>query len=67
MDINLLQGALVRLTAEDPETFAKAHSRWDRDSEFKRLLDSEPSSLFSVRQLTEWIQKDMEKLLPFTK
>jgi RimJ/RimL family protein N-acetyltransferase len=61
MDTNFLQGALIRLTAEDPETFAKAHSRWDRDSEFKRLLESEPSIQFSVRKLTEWIQIDMEK------
>ena len=40
---------------------AEAINRWDSDSEFRRLLDSEPANQFSVKKLTEWIQKDQEK------
>jgi RimJ/RimL family protein N-acetyltransferase len=61
MDSNKLQGTLVRLTVEEPQTMAKAISRWDRDSEFRRLLDSEAANQFSVKKLTEWIQQDQEK------
>jgi RimJ/RimL family protein N-acetyltransferase len=69
MDPNILMGTLVRLTAEEPQVLAEAISRWDSDSEYRRLLDSEPSNLFSVKKMTEWIQKDQEqdppKFYPF--
>jgi RimJ/RimL family protein N-acetyltransferase len=61
MDTNLLHGTLVRLAAEEPQTLAEAVNRWDRDSEYRRLLDAEPSNQYSVKKLTEWIQKDQEK------
>ena len=61
MKENYLHGKLVRLTAEDPKGMAEAVSRWDRDSEFRRLLDSSPANLFSVKKMTEWIEKDTEK------
>jgi RimJ/RimL family protein N-acetyltransferase len=61
MEPDLLHGKLVRLSAQEPEALAEAVSRWDADSEYRRLLDSAPSNRFSVKILTEWIQKDMEK------
>jgi RimJ/RimL family protein N-acetyltransferase len=61
MGPNLLMGALVRLTAEEPQVLAEAISRWGSDSEYLRLLDSGPSNQFSAKKLTEWIQKDQEK------
>ncbi len=61
MGVNLLQGTLVRLTVEDPQVLAEAIALWDRDSEFRRLLDSAPANQFSVKKLTEWIQRDQEK------
>ncbi len=61
MDSNMLHGTLVRLTVEEPQAMAEAISRWDRDSEFRRLLDSEAAKQFSVKKLTEWIQQDQEK------
>jgi RimJ/RimL family protein N-acetyltransferase len=61
MDDNLLRGRLVRLTAEDPETFATGLSRWWRDSEFHRLLNYHASPMFSPRHVREWLEKEMEK------
>ena len=61
MDHNILQGNLVRLSAEEPGVLADAMVRWGSDSEYLRLLDAEPATRFSVKQVTEWIQKDQEK------
>ena len=61
MNSNLLRGTLVRLAALEPKELAEAISRWDSDSEYRRLLDSEPANQFSVKKLTEWIEKDQEK------
>ncbi len=59
---DILRGELVRLTAEDPEVLAEAFTRWGGDSEYLRMLDSEPANRFSARKLTEWIRKDQESL-----
>jgi RimJ/RimL family protein N-acetyltransferase len=64
MNPNLLHGTLVRLAAEEPQVLAEAISRWDRDSEYMRLLDAEAANQFSLKKLTEWIQKDQEKYPP---
>ena len=61
MDHNLLQGNLVRLTAEEPGVLAEAMVHWSSDSEYLRLLDAEPANRFSVKQVAEWIQKEQEK------
>lgn len=54
---DIFQGKLVRLATEQPEVFAKAYARWERDSEYDRLADSEPVRLFSDKKRTEWIEK----------
>jgi len=56
---DILKGELVRLSALDPDEFGKAFSRWDRDSEFMRLLDSSPSQLQSQKGM----QKSLEDAL----
>jgi RimJ/RimL family protein N-acetyltransferase len=61
MDIDLLRGRLVRLTAQDPKEEAEAVAHWNTDSEWWRLLSSEPTNLFSAKKIAEWIQKDQEK------
>ena len=61
MNGNLFQGELVRLTAEDPELMGRNFSTWDRDSEFRRLLDDEPPCLWSAKKIQEWYEKDIEK------
>jgi RimJ/RimL family protein N-acetyltransferase len=58
MNGNLFQGELVRLTAEEPELLGKTFSSWDRDSEFRRLLDDEPPCLWSAKKIKEWFEKD---------
>lgn len=63
-NLDLLQGKFVRLTAEDPKTAAEAFARWGRDSEYSRLLDSSVSAPVSVKKITEWMEKDLEKSSP---
>jgi RimJ/RimL family protein N-acetyltransferase len=61
MKSNLLYGDLVRLAADEPAMLGEAMVRWHMDSEYLRLLDADPTNCFSVKQFTEWIQKDQEK------
>ncbi len=58
---NMLQGELVRLTAEDPKALAEACVLWNRDTEYQRLLDATAAHQTSARKITEWIEKDQEK------
>lgn len=57
---DLFRGERVRLTAEEPDTRAKTEVRWQRDSEFHRLADTDPAILFSEKVLKSWIEKKME-------
>jgi RimJ/RimL family protein N-acetyltransferase len=61
---DLFRGKLVRLAADDPETLGKAFSRWDRNSGYKRLMDTEPPQLWSAKSTKEWMEKDIEKEKP---
>ena len=61
---DIFRGALVRLTAEDPATLASAFASWNRDSEYSRLLDSDPHHMWSAKKIKEYIEKDMEKEPP---
>jgi RimJ/RimL family protein N-acetyltransferase len=58
MNGNLFRGKLVRLTAEEPELLGKTFASWDRDSEFRRLLDDEPPCLWSAKKIQSWFEKD---------
>ncbi len=57
---DLFKGKLVRLAATDPEELSKSFSRWNRDSEFKRLLDFDPARMHSTKAIKEWMEKHME-------
>jgi len=61
MDMDIFLGKLVRLTAEEPKVLAEACTRWNRDSEYLRLLDATPTNQMSAKKITEWIEKDQEK------
>jgi RimJ/RimL family protein N-acetyltransferase len=61
MENNILDGKLVHLTADEPNILAEAMVHWGDDSEYMRLLDAEPTNMYSVKKVTEWIQKDQEK------
>jgi RimJ/RimL family protein N-acetyltransferase len=39
-------------------------SQWNRDTEYYRLLDSDPARLWSAKKFKEWIEKDLEKTEP---
>lgn len=58
--IDLFRGELVRFTMEEPEARAKAEVRWQRDSEFHRLADSDPAQLGSEKKIREWFEKQAE-------
>jgi len=57
---DLFRGELVRFTLEEPELRAKAEAHWQRDTEFNRLADSEPSQLSSEKKIKEWFEKQSE-------
>ena len=56
---DLLAGKLVRLAAYDPEEVGKAFSRWTRDSEYWRLMDSGPAHIVSARDATAFFDKQV--------
>jgi RimJ/RimL family protein N-acetyltransferase len=58
---DIYRGGLVRLAATDPEELAATLSRFSRDSEYSRLLDSFPCRLFTKEGTKKWIEKDLEK------
>jgi RimJ/RimL family protein N-acetyltransferase len=58
---DLLRGELVRLSAENPQVMAGCFSRWNQDTEWERLLDSDPARLLSEKKWQEWLDKDLEK------
>jgi RimJ/RimL family protein N-acetyltransferase len=64
METLTLVGAKVRLSAETPDILAKAFTRWGRDSEYFRLLDSDPPRLWSEKKWKEWEEKDLERESP---
>ncbi len=61
MNVNLLQGRLVRLTAVEPKELADVVEQWNRDSEYQRLSMLEPANQISVKKLSEWTERDQEK------
>lgn len=60
MNTDLFQGEHIRLVSEDPEVMARAFGKWDRDSEYMRLLDTDPPILWSEKKIKQWIEKDMD-------
>jgi RimJ/RimL family protein N-acetyltransferase len=57
---DLFRGELVRFTLEEPDAVAKAEVRWQRDTEFHRLADSNPALLNSEKKIREWFEKQIE-------
>ena len=58
----LFHGDLVRLMFEEPEGLAKSEFRWQRDTEFVRLADSEPAWLFSEKRIRDrYVERGMDK------
>lgn len=57
MNTPLFTGELVRLAAADPEKDAAPWAGWMRDSEFLRLLDTDPAKPESVAQRKQDIEE----------
>ncbi len=60
MSKDMLRGELVRLTAENPEVMAERFVHWNQDSEYLRLLDTDPPRLPSAKKWREWLEKDLD-------
>lgn len=52
-----LSGERVRLAVFDLEKDSEALARWGQDSEYQRLLDSGPSSLYSAADMRSFLEK----------
>jgi len=61
---DVFTGKLVRLSAVDPEEMSKAFTRWNRDSEYTRLLMMSAQPLSSAKAIQKWMEKEMEGVSP---
>ena len=61
---DLLKGRLLRLSAADPQELGKAYARWSLDSEYDRLLTSNPARLNSAKAIQRWFEKGCDENTP---
>jgi RimJ/RimL family protein N-acetyltransferase len=61
---NVLTGKFVRLSALDPEEMSKAWTRWVRNSEYFRLLNSSAAPMQSPKAAAKWMEKEMAEMSP---
>ena len=54
---NIYLGEKIRLQAQDPKEDAARMVTWQHDTEYARLLDSNPVRLWNTSQNTTWIEK----------
>jgi RimJ/RimL family protein N-acetyltransferase len=64
MSANLFEGQLVRLSSETSQVMGEAFARWNQNSEYFRLLDSDPAHLWSANKFKEFLEKDLDSALP---
>jgi len=57
---DIFRGHQVRLASESPDTLAKLEVRWQSDSEFLRLTDSQAIYMASEKRLKEEFEKSAE-------
>lgn len=57
----IYKGELVRLSAMDADEVGKAFSRWGRDTEYKRLLDSGVVRASSQHGVKKWLEKALDE------
>ena len=58
MNPDLFRGSLVHLAAANAETDADLWAGWGRDSEFLRLLDSDPAKPWSRQQTRKELEEE---------
>jgi RimJ/RimL family protein N-acetyltransferase len=55
-----LRGELVILRTMDPEEISMAFSKWQQDTEYKRLADLPPPRLNSPKTIKAWFEKELD-------
>jgi len=61
---DLFRGHLVRLTAPDTKLLGELYPRWGRNSEFKRMLDTDPAFPHSGKATRAWFEREQNKEEP---
>src|SRR5512140_2044657 len=61
MNNDLFTGKLVRLAAMNPDIDAEPLARWQVDSEYMRLFESEPFMPATPAQVKRGIEKELER------
>ena len=61
---DIFTGKLVHLSAVDPEEMSKALSRWNRDSEYTRLLNMSVRPLNSAKGIQKWMDEMIAETSP---
>jgi RimJ/RimL family protein N-acetyltransferase len=61
---DVFTGRFVRLSAFDPEEMSKAFPRWNRNSEFFRLLNSSGQPMQSSKAALRWMEEEVGELSP---
>jgi len=61
---DLYTGKLVRLSAYDPEEMSKAFARWNRNSEYQRLLFGMPRRMLSTNAELKWMEEEVGEMSP---
>lgn len=63
---DVFTGKFVRLSAFDPEEMSKAWSRWNRNSEYFRLLNSSGRAIQSPKAYLKWMEEEVSEISPAT-
>jgi RimJ/RimL family protein N-acetyltransferase len=58
----LLKGKFVRLSAFDPEELSKAFPRWNRNSEYVRLLNVSTRPMQSSKAAVKWMEEEVGEM-----
>jgi RimJ/RimL family protein N-acetyltransferase len=60
MNKDIYRGKKVRLVAMEPEKDAELMASYRRDTEYARLVDSDPVRLWSAGQTKQWLEKQQK-------
>ncbi len=61
LNTKLFEGESVRLATPEPGEFARLLKRWNKNTEYYRLLDSCPVRLWSEGKIQGWIEEEYNK------
>jgi len=59
----LLTGSRVRLACQDAQETSLAFARWQRDTQYVRLLSTDPAFPWSAEKIKSWMVEEQEKPL----